>query len=94
MQAEGEVIEYGTMTASASQVVDNGSVTVTDPAQMQALLQNAVLEPVAASCDVSLGLEYDDVYTVQAVFNNYATCTLYYRTGTFPKQVCEMVRNS
>lgn len=94
MQAEGEVIEYGTMTASASQVVDNGSVTVTDPAQMQALLQNAVLEPVAASCDVLLGLEYDDVYTVEAVFDNYATGTLYYRTGTFPKQVCEMVRNS
>ncbi|MDR3766610.1 MAG: DUF6449 domain-containing protein [Butyricicoccus sp.] len=85
LEMEGGIADIATAENS-------GSVIVTDPAQMEALLQNAVLEPVAASCDVSLGLEYDDVYTVQAVFNNYATCTLYYRAGTFPKQLCETLR--
>lgn len=90
---DGDPSEFGTMTASAAQVEERGSVNITDTAQMEALLQNAVLEPVVRSCDVALRMEYDDVYTVEAVFNNYATATLYYREGTFPWQLCQTLCN-
>lgn len=78
--------------ADIATAANSGSVIVTDPAQMEALLQNAVLEPVAASCDVLLGLEYDEKYTVEAGFDNHS-CVLYYRAGTFPRQLCETLRN-
>ena len=74
--------------------VESGSVTVTDPAMMQALLQNAVIEPAAQSCDISRRLISDGVYSVEAVFQNNYSVMLYYPEGQFPVELCQSARTS
>lgn len=62
---------------------------ITDKAEMQKLLENAVLEPVAASCDTSLKMRNDGgqgIYYLTANFPDGRACPLYSRGRQVPNR--------
>lgn len=70
---------------------------ITDKAEMQKLLENAVLEPVAASCDTSLKMQNDGgqgIYYLTANFPDGRDCMLYYADGKFPTVLCDGYRSA
>ncbi|MGM9612492.1 MAG: hypothetical protein ACI3XZ_03210 [Butyricicoccus sp.] len=73
-----------------------GFASVSDKAEMQKLLENAVLEPVAASCDIGMRMRSSESdvceFSIVANFANGRTCTLYYPAGKFPTALCENYR--
>lgn len=75
-----------------------GFASVSDKAEMQKLMENAVLEPVAASCDIGMRMRSSESdvceFNIIANFANGRTCTLYYPIGKFPTALCESYRMS
>ena len=74
-----------------------GFAVITDKAEMQKLLENAVLEPVAASCDTSLKMQNNGgqgIYYLTANFPDGRACPLYYADGKFPTVLCDGYRSA
>lgn len=63
-------------------------VVITDRAQMEALLRNAVTDQVASSCDNGLMLSGSERYSVQATYLNNQSTQLYYLGEAFPEALC------
>lgn len=65
-------------------------VTITDKTEMQKLLQNAMLEPVAESCDIAFRVEGGEyhTYTITVSFLDGNSAALYYPEGQFPEELC------
>lgn len=57
---------------------------------MQKLLQNAMLEPVAESCDIAFRVEGGEyhTYTITVSFLDGNSAALYYPEGQFPEELC------
>ena len=89
---------YETQTVYDESLEKYGSFAViTDKAEMQKLLENAVLEPVAASCDTSLKMRNDGgqgIYYLTANFSDGRACPLYYADGKFPTVLCDGYRSA
>ena len=81
--------EFTTRTMHA-----NGAVDVTDPAQMQTLLQNAMLEPVVFSCDSTYAVDTTSTYMLEVKLSGNRTCTLYYPAGKTPNAACDAIRKA
>lgn len=66
------------------------SVNITNKAEMQKLLQGAMLEPVAKSCDTGFRVEGGEygTHTVVAYFPDGNSAVLYYPEGQFPEELC------
>ena len=66
------------------------SVNITNKAEMQKLLQGAMLEPVAESCDIAFRVEGGEyhTYTIIVSFLDGNSAALYYPEGQFPEELC------
>lgn len=61
---------------------------ITDRAEMEALLKNALIDPVARSCDAGMVLTGSENYSVHATYQNNQEVQLYYLADSFPEALC------
>lgn len=90
---EGEYSQIVKEQLEDTSRISEGTVIVSNKAEMQELLENAVLEPVAVSCDVGMGMRNSESdayrFSIVANFPDGRTCTLYYPADKFPAALCE-----